>query len=61
LTHKASAASIVAVVAIPIGVAIEQEAWWEVAAVIALCALVMARHLGNIRRLIARREHALTS
>jgi glycerol-3-phosphate acyltransferase PlsY len=61
LTHKASVASILAVVTIPVGVAIEQDAWWEVAAVIALCALVMARHLGNIRRLIARREHALTS
>ena len=40
---------------------IEQRRWWEVLAVIGLAALVMARHVGNIRRLLARREHALTS
>lgn len=61
LTRKASLASIVAVVYIPIGVAFEQRSWWEVCAVIVLCALVMARHLGNIKRLLARREHALSN
>jgi glycerol-3-phosphate acyltransferase PlsY len=61
LTGKASAASIVAVATVPVGVAIERGAWWEVAAVVVLGALVMARHLGNIRRLLARREHALTN
>ena len=59
LTHKASLASIVAVVYIPIGVAFEQRSWWEVGAIIVLCALVMARHLGNIKRLLRRREHTL--
>ena len=61
LTGKASVASIVAVAVVPIGVAFEGEAWWEVAAVIGLGALVMARHLTNIKRLLARREHALTN
>ncbi len=61
LTGKASVASIVAVAVVPIGVAIEGRAWWEVAAVIGLGALVMARHLTNIKRLLHRREHALTN
>jgi glycerol-3-phosphate acyltransferase PlsY len=61
LTGKASVASIGAVAIVPIGVAIEGGAWWEVAAVIGLGGLVMARHLTNIKRLLARREHALTN
>ena len=61
LTGKASVASIVAIAIVPIGVAVEGGAWWEVAAVIGLGALVMARHLANIKRLLHRREHALTN
>jgi acyl phosphate:glycerol-3-phosphate acyltransferase len=61
LTHKASVASIAATVLVPVGVAIEHRSWWEVLAVIGLGALVMARHLGNIKRLIGRHEHALTN
>jgi glycerol-3-phosphate acyltransferase PlsY len=60
LTHKASVASIAAVSLVPVGVALEQRSWWEVVAVIGLGALVMVRHLGNIKRLLAKREHALT-
>jgi glycerol-3-phosphate acyltransferase PlsY len=60
-TRKASVASIVSVAFVPVGVAIEQRSWWEVVAVIVLGGLVMARHLGNIRRLLDRREHALTN
>jgi glycerol-3-phosphate acyltransferase PlsY len=60
-TRKASVASIVSVAVVPVGVAIEQRAWWEVVAVIVLGGLVMARHLGNIKRLLGRREHALTN
>jgi glycerol-3-phosphate acyltransferase PlsY len=59
-TGKASVASIVAVAVVPIGVAFEGGAWWEIAAVVGLGALVMARHLANIKRLLSRREHALT-
>jgi glycerol-3-phosphate acyltransferase PlsY len=61
VTHKASVASIVVTVLVPVGVAIEHRSWWEVVAVIGLGALVMARHLGNIRRLLGNREHALSN
>ena len=61
LTHKASVASIMVTVLVPVGVAIEHRSWWEVLAVIGLGALVMARHLGNIRRLLTNREHAVTN
>ncbi len=60
-THKASVASIVAVSLVPVGIAIEQRSWWEVVAVIVLGGLVMARHLGNIKRLLGRHEHALSN
>ena len=45
---------------LPVGVGVVRQEWWEVFATVGLCLLVMARHLGNIRRLIGRREHALT-
>ena len=60
LTKKASLASIIGIVLLPVGVGIVRQEWWEVFATIGLCLLVMARHLGNIRRLIGRQEHALT-
>jgi glycerol-3-phosphate acyltransferase PlsY len=59
LTKKASVASITVVALLPVGVAIEQRRWWEVLAIIGVSGLVMARHVGNIKRLLARREHAL--
>lgn len=59
LTGKASVASIVIVAALPLGVAVEQRRWWEVLAIVGLCVLVMARHVGNIRRLLGGREHGL--
>lgn len=59
LTKKASVASIVIVILLPVGVGIVQREAWEVLATIGLCVLVMARHLGNIRRLVGRREHGL--
>jgi glycerol-3-phosphate acyltransferase PlsY len=60
LTRKASLASIVIVALLPVGVGIVRQEAWEVLATIGICVLVMARHLGNIKRLIGRREHALT-
>ena len=60
LTRKASLASITIVVLAPVGVGVVRQELWEVAATIALSALVMARHLGNIKRLVTRREHAIT-
>lgn len=60
LTKKASVASIVIVVLVPVGVAVARQTAWEVLATIGVGLLVMARHLGNIKRLVSRREHALT-
>jgi glycerol-3-phosphate acyltransferase PlsY len=60
LTRTASVASIVVVVALPVGVWIEHCRWWEVLAMVAVNALVMARHGGNVKRLLRRREHALS-
>ena len=54
------AVSIVIVALLPLGVWLVRGELWEVLASIALAALVMIRHLGNIKRLITRREHALT-
>lgn len=60
LTKKASLASIVIVTLLPVGVAIVRQEAWEVLATIAVGVLVMARHLGNIQRLLTRKEHALS-
>lgn len=60
VTGKASVASIVIVALLPVGVAIETRRWWEVLAIIGVCALVMARHAGNIARLARGREHGLS-
>jgi glycerol-3-phosphate acyltransferase PlsY len=59
LTKKASVASILIVTLLPVGVGIVQREAWEVLATIGICVLVIARHLGNIRRLLGRREHGL--
>lgn len=59
ITKKASVASIIIVLLLPVGVAIEQRELWEVIAIIAISILVMARHLDNIERLLKRREPAL--
>lgn len=58
--RKASLASIAVIVLLPVGVAVVSREWWELAATLGLCILVMARHLGNVKRLVDRREHALS-
>jgi glycerol-3-phosphate acyltransferase PlsY len=60
LTKKASVASIITVALLPIGVGIVRQQAWEVFATAGICALVMVRHLGNIKRLATRNEHVLT-
>lgn len=60
MSGKASVASIVIVALLPVGVGLENGSWWEVLAIIGVCALVMARHAGNIGRLVTGREHRLT-
>ena len=59
LTRMAALASILAVAALPVGVALMGREPWEVPATIALCLLVMIRHLGNIKRIVTRRENRL--
>jgi len=60
-TARASIASIAVVALLPIGVTLTGVPGWEVAATIGLCALVMARHLGNVKRLVNRKEPNLSS
>jgi glycerol-3-phosphate acyltransferase PlsY len=55
-TRIASLASIAIAIGLPIGVALGSRSAWEVAATVALSALVMARHRSNIERLIRGRE-----
>lgn len=59
LTGKAAVASIAAVVAAPIGLAIRGVPAWEFAATVGLCSLLVLRHAGNIKRLLRREERGL--
>jgi acyl phosphate:glycerol-3-phosphate acyltransferase len=56
LTGKAAIGSIVAVASVPVGLAVTGVAAWEYAATIGVCALIVVRHLGNIKRLIRARR-----
>jgi glycerol-3-phosphate acyltransferase PlsY len=60
-TGKASLASLLITVGLPIGLAVSGVPAWEIVYVIALCALVLVRHIENIKRLIARRELSANS
>jgi acyl phosphate:glycerol-3-phosphate acyltransferase len=51
-TGKASIASLAISLGLPIGVVIGGARAWELGAVIALCVLVMLRHIDNISRLL---------
>jgi glycerol-3-phosphate acyltransferase PlsY len=55
-TGKASTASLLITIGLPVGVGIVGAPAWEVVYVVALCLLVLVRHMENIRRLIGRRE-----
>lgn len=59
LTGKAALASIAAVVATPIGLAVTGAPPWEFAATVGLCALLVARHASNISRMLHRQEPSL--
>jgi acyl phosphate:glycerol-3-phosphate acyltransferase len=60
-THKASLASLAITLGLPICLAVAGVPAWEFVAVIALCLLVLVRHIDNIKRLIARRELSANS
>ena len=61
LTGKASLASLLITVGLPVGIALTGAPAWEIVSVLALCALVLVRHLDNIKRLIGRRELSASS
>lgn len=58
-TGKAALASIAAVVATPIGLAVTGAPAWEFAATVGLCVLLVARHSANISRLVHHQEPPL--
>jgi acyl phosphate:glycerol-3-phosphate acyltransferase len=61
LTGKAAVASIAAVIAAPIGLALKDAPAWEFVATVGLCSLLVVRHAGNIKRLLRREERSITS
>ncbi len=56
LSKKASLASLVLMVGLPIGVAIRSCPAWEIVATAAINAVVFLRHLGNFKRLLTGKE-----
>jgi glycerol-3-phosphate acyltransferase PlsY len=60
-TGKASLASLLITLGLPIGIAVSGAPAWETAYVVGLCALVLVRHMENIKRLINRRELSANS
>lgn len=61
LTGKAAVASIAAVIAAPIGLALKEAPAWEFAATVGVCSLLVIRHAGNIKRLLRREERSIRS
>jgi acyl phosphate:glycerol-3-phosphate acyltransferase len=59
VTGTAAVGSIVAVLAAGVGLAVKGAPAWEFAAALGLCALVLVRHAGNMRRLVRREEPTL--
>ena len=56
LSGKASVASLAIMVGLPIAVAVKGAPGWEIAAIVGCNALVLVRHVDNIKRLLAGRE-----
>jgi glycerol-3-phosphate acyltransferase PlsY len=60
LTGRASVASIACVALFPLGLAVIGAPAWEFGATVALAALVLVRHAGNVARLLRGGEPSLT-
>jgi glycerol-3-phosphate acyltransferase PlsY len=60
ITGKAALGSIVAVVLVPIGMVILGRDPWEYFASLAICALILVKHSGNMMRMLRKEEHGLS-
>lgn len=60
LTGKASLATLVILAGLLVGVAVLGTPGWEMGAIVAIAAIVLVRHLDNIKRLVGRRELSAT-
>lgn len=59
-TKKASIASVVVTVGLPVGMGVIGTPAWEILAMVGLAFLVVVRHLPNLRRLKSGTEHSLS-
>lgn len=59
LTKRAALASLVVLVLVPAGMLALGAPLWEFIAAAGLCALIVARHAGNIQRMLRREEHRI--
>jgi glycerol-3-phosphate acyltransferase PlsY len=59
LSGKAALGSVVAVILVPVGLAVRGTPAWEFAAAAGICALILVKHWPNIERLVRREEHSL--
>lgn len=60
VTGKAALGSVIAVALVPIVIIVQDQPRWELLAVAGVCALIVVKHAGNIKRLIRREEHSLS-
>jgi acyl phosphate:glycerol-3-phosphate acyltransferase len=60
VTGKAALGSVVAVVLVPVALLVDDAPAWEFVAVAGVCALIVLKHAGNIKRMIRREEHSLS-
>lgn len=59
LTHKASVASVVVVIGVPVVAGLTGAAWWEIVVLSVVALLVVGRHTPNLRRLARGEELGL--
>lgn len=60
VTGKAALGSVVAVALVPIALLLDGAPAWEFVAGAGVCALIVVKHTGNIKRMIRREEHPLS-